>query len=65
MSRAQRGKTLMAVMYLDIDRFKSINDSHGHAAGDLLLKDFAQRLAYCVRAVDSAARMGGDEFAGF
>jgi diguanylate cyclase (GGDEF)-like protein/PAS domain S-box-containing protein len=63
MSRAQRGKTLMAVMYLDIDRFKSINDSLGHAAGDLLLKDFAQRLAYCVRAMDSAARMGGDEFA--
>jgi len=63
MSRAQRNKGLMAVMYLDIDYFKRINDSLGHAVGDLLLKDFAQRLAYCVRTVDTVARMGGDEFA--
>jgi diguanylate cyclase (GGDEF)-like protein len=63
LSRVQRSKALMAVMYLDIDRFKGINDSLGHAVGDLLLKDFAQRLAYCVRAVDTVARMGGDEFA--
>jgi diguanylate cyclase (GGDEF)-like protein len=50
-------------MYLDIDHFKRINDSLGHAVGDLLLKDFAQRLAYCVRGVDTVARVGGDEFA--
>ena len=62
MSRARRNKTLMAVMYLDIDKFKAINDGLGHAVGDLLLKDFAQRLAYCVRGVDTVARLGGDEF---
>jgi diguanylate cyclase (GGDEF)-like protein/PAS domain S-box-containing protein len=63
MSRGRRTRKLLAVMYLDIDRFKSVNDRLGHSVGDLLLKDFGQRLAYCVRAVDTVARMGGDEFA--
>lgn len=62
MSRTRRNGTTMALMYLDIDRFKQINDRFGHAAGDGLLKDFAQRLVYCVRGVDTVARIGGDEF---
>ncbi len=61
-ARAKRNKTLMAVMYLDIDKFKSINDTLGHDAGDLLLKEFSGRLAGCVRNTDTAARLGGDEF---
>jgi len=63
MARARRSRRLMAVVYLDIDRFKQINDHLGHTAGDALLKGFAQRLMTCVRLTDSAARLGGDEFA--
>ena len=63
MARARRQKVLMAVMYLDIDKFKNINDTRGHAIGDALLKDFARRLESCVRSVDTVARLGGDEFA--
>jgi diguanylate cyclase (GGDEF)-like protein/PAS domain S-box-containing protein len=55
------GKPL-ALMFLDIDHFKQINDRHGHGSGDLLLKDFAQRLADCVRPTDAVARLSGDEF---
>jgi diguanylate cyclase (GGDEF)-like protein len=61
-ARCQRSKKLMALLYLDIDHFKSINDSLGHAAGDDLLRSFARRLLQCVRASDTAARLGGDEF---
>jgi two-component system, cell cycle response regulator len=56
-----RGRPL-SVMVLDIDRFKQINDTHGHDAGDAVLKEFAQRIRGCVRAVDLAVRLGGEEF---
>jgi diguanylate cyclase (GGDEF)-like protein len=62
MARCRRSKNLMALLYLDIDDFKKINDSMGHAAGDDLLRSFAQRLLQCVRASDTVARLGGDEF---
>jgi diguanylate cyclase (GGDEF)-like protein len=59
---ANNGQKL-AVMFLDLDRFKLINDTQGHEAGDLLLKTVAQRLKNCVRSVDMVARLSGDEFA--
>jgi len=62
MAACREAGGLMAVMYLDIDRFKPINDTYGHAVGDALLKAFSARLSNTVRASDTVARLGGDEF---
>lgn len=62
MRRSKRGGSLMALMYLDVDHFKLVNDSYGHTIGDGLLKEFSRRLCASVRATDTVARLGGDEF---
>jgi diguanylate cyclase (GGDEF)-like protein len=60
--RAQRKGYALTLVLFDLDNFKQINDRFGHAAGDLVLKEFADRLTRAVREVDTAARLGGDEF---
>jgi diguanylate cyclase (GGDEF)-like protein/PAS domain S-box-containing protein len=62
LARAERSGTAFAVLYLDIDHFKDVNDSHGHEVGDLLLQAVAKRLTKSLRQSDTVARIGGDEF---
>jgi diguanylate cyclase (GGDEF)-like protein/PAS domain S-box-containing protein len=59
---ARRGQGALAVLFIDVDSFKTINDSRGHAAGDTVLKEFARRLQRAVRGSDTVARLAGDEF---
>ncbi len=62
LARSRRSGAHLAVLYLDIDRFKEANDRCGHSVGDALLREFAARLRACLRATDTVARVGGDEF---
>ncbi|HXU92353.1 MAG TPA: EAL domain-containing protein, partial [Gallionella sp.] len=62
LAASSRSRTHGALMFLDLDHFKKLNDVHGHDVGDLLLVEVAQRITACIREEDSAARFGGDEF---
>jgi len=62
-SLAQRNKTIFGIAFIDLDGFKSINDTYGHHAGDILLKTLAERFKSTIRQEDTIARLGGDEFA--
>jgi diguanylate cyclase (GGDEF)-like protein/PAS domain S-box-containing protein len=62
LARCGRSGMAMALMFLDVDHFKQVNDTLGHAAGDTILKEFAQRLQQNMRSTDTVARLGGDEF---
>ena len=62
LAQARRDKSQLAILFLDLDKFKPINDTWGHAVGDLVLKEAAQRISACLREVDTVGRVGGDEF---
>ena len=62
MAASKRSGRYGALMFMDLDNFKSLNDTHGHFVGDLLLIEVARRIRHCVRVIDEVARFGGDEF---
>jgi diguanylate cyclase (GGDEF)-like protein len=62
LAQARRDGTLLALMFLDLDNFKCINDQYGHQMGDRLLRVVAKRLVTCVRTTDTVSRLSGDEF---
>jgi diguanylate cyclase (GGDEF)-like protein/PAS domain S-box-containing protein len=62
LAAAQRNEARLALMFIDLDKFKPVNDTYGHGIGDLLLKEVALRIQECLRESDTAARVGGDEF---
>lgn len=62
LATAKRDHQRLALLYMDLDGFKQVNDQHGHALGDLLLQEAGQRIRQCVRQMDTVGRMGGDEF---
>lgn len=62
LAAAQRNGNRLALMFIDLDKFKPVNDTYGHGVGDLLLKEVALRIQDCLRESDTAARIGGDEF---
>lgn len=62
LAASQRSGRYAAVMFLDMDKFKPLNDNYGHGVGELLLVETARRIESCLRAVDTVARFGGDEF---
>jgi diguanylate cyclase (GGDEF)-like protein len=62
LATARREQGRFSLLYIDLDKFKQVNDTLGHAVGDLLLQKVAERLKHCVRESDTVARVGGDEF---